>query len=165
MNYYEIPTKSTITQNLLDIATNNDPWVFYYSFNTKIVPQDLILTEPFFQWLNNKHEFKAGLLKLNPFVCYDWHVDTRRGASINMLVNTDAKSNCFFSDSKKGYVFNIEQLDYKSDTYYAFNSQTPHTVYNFDKPRYLLSIEFTKEKSELSFNQLVKDIQEYYEVL
>jgi len=161
MNYYKISNKSTITQNLLDIATNNDPWISYYSFNTKIVPQDLVLTEPFFQWLITKHEFKAGLLKLDTFVCYDWHMDTRRGASINMLINTDAKSNCFFADSKKAYVFKIEQLDYKPDTYYAFNSQVPHTVYNFDKPRYLLSIEFTKEKSELSFDQLVKDIKEF----
>ena len=43
-------------------------------------------------------------------------------------------------------------------TYYLFNTQVEHTVYNFEATRYLLSIEFAKNRDELSFDQLMKDI-------
>jgi hypothetical protein len=36
-------------------------------------------------------------------------------------------------------------------------------VYNFETTRYLMSIEFAKDKDELSFEELVKDIQQNYE--
>jgi len=36
-------------------------------------------------------------------------------------------------------------------------------VYNFETTRYLRSIEFAKNKDELSFEDLVKDIQQNYE--
>ena len=48
-------------------------------------------------------------------------------------------------------------------TYYLFNTQVEHTVYNFETTRYLLSIEFAKEKHELFFEDIVKDIQLNYE--
>jgi hypothetical protein len=48
-------------------------------------------------------------------------------------------------------------------TYYLFNTQVEHTVYNFETTRYLLSIEFAKEKHELTFENLLKDIKDIYE--
>jgi hypothetical protein len=39
----------------------------------------------------------------------------------------------------------------------------PHTVYNFETTRYLMSVEFAKDKDELSFEDLVSDIQTNYE--
>jgi len=36
-------------------------------------------------------------------------------------------------------------------------------VYNFETTRYLLSVEFAKDRDQLRFNDLLKDIQTNYE--
>ena len=79
-----------------------------------------------------------------------------------MLLTPFDRSVCAFAPNKEGVVFNIEELKYKPATYYIFNTQIPHTVYNFETTRYLMSVEFAKEKHELSFDQLVNDIKENY---
>ena len=94
---------------------------------------------------------------------YDWHKDTRRGVAVNMLLTPHARSFCVFTDKKEGVVFNTQELKYKPTTYYLFNTQQFHTVYNFETTRYLLSIEFKKDLNELSFEDLLKDIKENYE--
>jgi hypothetical protein len=48
-------------------------------------------------------------------------------------------------------------------TYYLFNTQVEHTVYNFETTRYLLSIEFAKEKHKLKFEDILVDIKSNYE--
>jgi hypothetical protein len=59
-------------------------------------------------------------------------------------------------------VFKIDELQYKPNTYYLFNTQVDHTVYNFESTRFLLSIEFQLDKDNLTFDQLLKDIKENY---
>jgi hypothetical protein len=105
----------------------------------------------------------VGIIKLDPYTCYDWHTDTRRGVGINMLLTTFDRSVCAFASNKEGTVFEIEELKYKPATYYIFNTQVPHTVYNFETTRYLMSVEFAKDKSELSFEDLLNDIRTQYE--
>ena len=104
----------------------------------------------------------VGIVRLDPYTCYDWHTDTRRGVGINMLLTPFDRSVCAFAPNKEGVVFNIEELKYKPATYYIFNTQIPHTVYNFETTRYLISVEFAKDKSELSFDDLLKDIKTQY---
>jgi phage anti-repressor protein len=60
-------------------------------------------------------------------------------------------------------VFKIEELSYKPQTYYLFNTQVTHTVYNFETTRYLLSIEFAKNKEQLSYEELLKEVMANYE--
>jgi hypothetical protein len=38
----------------------------------------------------------------------------------------------------------------------------PHTVYNFETTRYLFSIEFEKDVDNLSFEELVNDVERNY---
>jgi hypothetical protein len=80
-----------------------------------------------------------------------------------MLLTTFDRSVCTFAPNKKGAVFKIEELQYKPATYYLFNTQVPHTVYNFETTRYLMSVEFAKDKDELTFEDLLKGIQTNYE--
>jgi hypothetical protein len=80
-----------------------------------------------------------------------------------MLLTPRARSFCAFAPKKSEQVFKIEELPYKPMTYYLFNTQVEHTVYNFEATRYLLSIEFAKNRNELSFDQLMKDIKGNYE--
>ena len=162
MNYYEIGTKSTIAKELYDYAFNSQPWFPHYNFNVKPIPAEIIAQDNFFKWLHARYEFMVGIIRLDPYTCYDWHTDTRRGVGINMLLTPFDRSVCAFAPNKEGVVFNIEELKYKPATYYIFNTQIPHTVYNFETTRYLMSVEFAKDKSELSFDDLLKDIKTQY---
>ena len=161
--YYELINKSTITQSLLDVAHNSTEWIDYFNFKAKLVPPEVLFEDEFFKWLVKRYDFIAGILKLDPYVCYDWHTDTRRGVGINMLLTPHSRSFCAFKFDIDQPVFKIEELKYKPSTYYLFNTQVEHTVYNFETTRYLMSIEFAKDKDQLSFNDLVKDIQTNYE--
>jgi hypothetical protein len=161
--YYELINKSTITQSLLDVAHNSTEWIDYFNFKAKLVPPEVLFEDEFFKWLVKRYDFIAGILKLDPYVCYDWHTDTRRGVGINMLLTPHSRSFCVFGPDRDAEVFKIEELPYKPMTYYLFNTQVEHTVYNFETTRYLLSIEFAKEKHELSFEDLLVDIRNNYE--
>jgi hypothetical protein len=132
--------KSVIAAQLLELAKNNNAWFTYYNFDTLLVPQEILDKEPFFATLP---PFKAGILRLDPYTCYNWHVDDVRGWVINMLL-TSGKSHCLFG-SNQGQSFPFTELAYEPETYYSFNTQVPHTVINFEAPRYVFSIQFDKE--------------------
>jgi hypothetical protein len=161
--YYEIGRKSTIKDEVFDFAISPTEWMPYYKFDAKQLPHELIYKDNFFVWLSQRYNFIAGVLKLDPYTCYNWHTDTRRGVGVNMLLTPNTRSFCVFSADTEQLVFKIEELKYKPNTYYLFNTQVPHTVYNFETTRYLLSVEFAKDCDELSFENLVKDVQQNYE--
>ena len=161
--YYEIGKKSTILKDLEDFAFSPSDWLPYYNFDAKRIPPEIVFQDDFFIWLSHRYSFVAGILKLDPYVCYDWHTDTRRGVGINILLTPFDRSVSAFTHNKEDAVFKIDELKYKPGTYYLFNTQVSHTVYNFETTRYLMSIEFAKNKDELSFNDLLKDIQTNYE--
>ena len=161
--YYEIGKKSTIKDEVFYFAISPTDWMPYYNFDAKPLPHELIFKDEFFVWLAQRYDFIAGVLRLDPYICYNWHTDTRRGVGVNMLLTPNTRSFCAFGIDSDQLVFKIEELKYKPSTYYLFNTQVPHTVYNFETTRYLLSVEFAKNKDELSFNDLLKDIQTHYE--
>lgn len=161
--YYEIGRKSTIKDEVFDFAISPTEWMPYYNFDAKPLPHELIFKDEFFRWLSQRYSFIAGVLRLDPYTCYNWHTDTRRGVGINMLLTPNTRSFCAFGVDSDQLVFKIEELKYKPNTYYLFNTQVPHTVYNFETTRYLMSVEFAKDKDQLSFNDLLKDIQTHYE--
>lgn len=163
MNYYEIEQKSSIAKILLDEATASSEWYDYYNFKAKPISPNILILDPFLKWLASKYDFAGGILRMEPYTCYDWHTDTRRGVGINMLLTPFARSSSVFAPKKEGQVFKIEELPYKLNTYYVYNTQTQHTVYNYETTRYLFSIEFVKNKDELTFNELVKTIKDEYE--
>ena len=155
--YYEIGKKSTIKEEVFDFAISPSDWMPYYNFDAKQLPHELIFKDEFFRWLSQRHSFIAGVLRLDPYTCYNWHTDTRRGVGVNMLLTPNTRSFCAFTAGLDQLVFEIEELKYKPNTYYLFNTQVPHTVYNFETTRYLMSVEFAKDKDQLSFNDLLKD--------
>ena len=158
MNYYEISTKSAIAKEVLTFALSNKNWQEYYNFKAVQVPAEIVAKDQFLMSLFHKHPFAAGIVRLDPNVCYDWHTDTRRGVGVNMLLTPEIKSHCLFT-SHEGVQFPFQELPYKPDTYYLFNTQVRHMVINFDQPRYLFTIEFAEDKDQLSFDSLVAQVK------
>lgn len=155
--YYEIPVKSTIYDHLLAFAMGAGTWQRYHNFDAIQVPFDIAYADPILYMLGMQHKLAVGILRLDPYTTYDWHVDGRRGVCVNMLLN-DVPSHCLFSTQQNEATHRFTELQYKPKTYYVFNNQVPHMVINFGQSRYLLSIEFEEDKDALTYAQLLKEI-------
>jgi hypothetical protein len=148
---------STIHNELYYLAHDPKDWFSYFNFNAKIVDPKVYEKEKLFIDLKKKYNFTMGLIRLDPHVCYNWHQDTKRGVGINMMIN-DVKSHCLFATHQINEITTgFTELKYKPHTYYLFNTQIPHMVINFAEPRYMMTIEFAKDKTELNYKDLVND--------
>lgn len=158
--FYEIPYTSTMADDLYMTAYNAKEWSDYYNFKAVRLDLDYLFErDPFFNALYQNHKFVPGLIRMDPHTYYNWHKDTNRGVSINMLLNYDGNSYCMFSKEKTNAMSGaFAPLHYMPNTYYLFNNQIAHTIYNFDRPRFLFSLEFAEDKDKLSFNQLRKEM-------
>jgi len=131
---------------------------FYgYPIGPEIFLQDQALAE-----IDKKYKIlHAAFLKVNPNSSYHWHIDRRRGASINMLLTYDDQSFTLFYRNKDDYLqdkqqFEIVSLPYQQNHYFVFNTQQYHSVVNFNSPRVIFSCLFEKEKEDLTF-EMIRD--------
>jgi hypothetical protein len=134
-------------------------WRPYFGFLVLPVPPEILGTDPVLATLFARHPFQGALLRLPPDCCYTFHTDTRRGVAVNLLVH-HTHSHTFFTDpaaldqAPVAPVVPAVELVYAPDTYYLFNSQQPHAVWNGAGPRVLLSLEFAEDRDALSYAQL-----------
>ena len=158
--YTEVKYTSKICFKLMELIykTPDEDWQTYYNFMALKVPEEILDEEPLLVELAKKRKFHAGLLRMEPNTCYNWHMDTDRQVGLNMLVLDDGDSKCVFAAGYCGIVVPIRELKYKEFTYYVFNTQIPHTVYNFSEPRYLFTLEFCEEDKNLSYQDLCEDM-------
>jgi hypothetical protein len=163
--YYELGKKSTIANELLEFALRPEQWRYYDEFKARQVPHEILIKDEFIKYLLSKYKFTAGIIKIDPYHCYDWHKDGQRGVGINMILTPDIRSFCMFTDKRdeSWKMYKITELIYKPMTYYLFNTQVYHTVYNFEDTRYLFSIIFDGQKDDLTYDQLLKDVITNYE--
>jgi len=153
---------SLIARDLIKYAQDCplESWVKYYNFDAIPVHPNIWRQDPFLSYLSKKRKFGAGILRMPPDTCYNWHVDTDRNVGLNMLLADDNKSRCLFiDDDQSDLVFKTRELKYQPSTYYVFNVAKPHIVLNTSQPRYLFTLEFLDEDSELTFDELCTDIK------
>lgn len=132
-----------------------DWWIEYYGFKTKVVPNSLVLKDPFLKMLFDMRPFTAGILKLNPHEVYDWHVDAKRGVTVNMLLD-GFDSQCLFKDTA---VCKEILMPYKQGTYFLFDTQKYHKVCNGNSTRYLFSVEFNETLHTLTYDKLYDELR------
>jgi len=156
--FFAIPKKSPIAFDLLMTALACGKWEEYYNFKAVRLDIDYIIERcPFLNYIYKYHRFTPGLLRMDPYTYYNWHIDDKRGVSINMLINAHSESHCLFSPDPS-LTSEFIELPYRPATYYLFNNQVHHSVYNFGRIRYLFSIEFNETKELLSFSTLFKEV-------
>lgn len=158
--FYEIKSKATITQDVIREALNpNAQWQKYFNFDATRIPNEILAQDPVLVDISTRHPMMGGVVMLPPNTFYNWHKDTRRGVSINMVLNpNDGISHCIFTPDSDVVVGVFKELQYKPDTYYVFNTQVTHMVLNFDQPRLLLTIEFGEDKDALSYEDLIQEL-------
>lgn len=161
-NFYSlVPVWSSISEDLLAYAHNvpAEYWTTYYNFDAIPAPLEILGLDTFIVALSKKRKFHAGILRMKPNTCYNWHIDTDRKVGLNMLLDEGGDSHCVFVNDKPGVVFKVEELKYEPDSYYVFNTQVAHMVLNTTQPRYLFSLEFLEEDRGLTFDELCEDIK------
>jgi len=139
------------------IENENAIWYPYIGWDVNLVPRDLLLEEPILAKINEKFTInRAAVLKSDPYQNYEWHTDQYRGVCINMLLSHDHTSHCLFGVKKDETNVYFHELKYEPSTFYLFNNQFPHSVINFDKPRYLFSLEFADTADNLLYPEIYK---------
>jgi len=108
--------------------------------------------------INNIAEIQhIGVIKMAPGDFYKMHTDTVRGVGINMMVFDEHSSSlCAFVNRE---TFETEKLDYQPNTMYLFNTQIPHTIFNFEGYRYMLAVSFLLPKELLPYRHIKKLIR------
>ena len=156
--FYTLTPRSVIADELLSFAMSTGDWQPYYNFSVVQVPFELAFSDPVIAGIGAKYSLAMGIVRLDPYTTYDWHVDTKRGVCINMLLN-DVRSCCLFSVEEAEATHSFSELRYEPKTFYVFNNQVSHMVANFERSRYLMSVEFQADKNELTFEQLLGELK------
>tara|TARA_R110002074_G_scaffold128862_1_gene269556 strand:+ start:91 stop:648 length:558 start_codon:yes stop_codon:yes gene_type:complete len=149
----------------------NDKWESYFGFEGMSIPSIIWKQEVLLREIDKVFPFKhVGLIRLPANYNYNWHKDINRGCGINMLLEHDESYTLFdlFESKRQTNPSNNEhhnfdqfgvefiELKYKINKFYAFNTQQMHCVLNFNKPRYLFTVEFKQDHKELPYEILYK---------
>jgi hypothetical protein len=146
--------ESEVLQHYFDNVTELN-YVHYKGWETSLIPNEWILQEPLLKSINEKFKISRGaIIRMEPHHCYQWHIDDDRGVSINLLLTPEVKSFVYFGNKVSYDQYEYVELVYEPRKFYAFNNQIQHTIFNFDKPRYLFTLEFEKDKTQLSFDEI-----------
>lgn len=159
--YYEVKSKSTVKEKILDYAKNHSNWITYEEFTYKDIEnfyEDFVKNDDFLKKLYDKLPFIGALLHIKPFSVYDWHIDTnaKRHTGINMILTDESRCHTLFSlDRGKIYVkaCTFVELQYKPNTYYLLNTDIQHMVTNFESDRFLFTMSF-KDSNVTYFDAL-----------
>ena len=159
--YLPVKHTSKLPEILFKIidGVSEKAWVPYFNFMALPLEREVTDLDPVLRALNKKRKFRSGILRVEPNVVYNWHVDSERKSALNMLLYDDGDSRCIFAPYGFGIVMPVVELKYRPSTFYAFNTQIVHMVCNTSKPRYLFSIEFMDEDKDLTYEELCEDIQ------
>lgn len=116
-------------------------WVDFEGFKGHLVNEDMWSKEKFLAGIKDRYPNSLGIImRLDPHTCYLWHKDIDRWFTINMLLNTDGHSHTVFGEKNSVYTSSICELNYEPNTFYIFNTQYDHEVYNFNSYRYLFTM-------------------------
>ena len=152
-----------LSRDLYNTVTSKETeWVPYFNFLAcQIDPEVFLLQDNFYSWLYQRHKYKAGILCMESKTIYNWHKDTNRGVCINSLIYTPNISYTYFRESSE-VTNKVTELPYQPGARFIFNNQEEHMVVNHTGIRLMLSLEFEEDKDNLSFDQLLDEIEQEY---
>ena len=161
--------KSKVINDYFQKVKDDLEFNFYYNFLISPIPNELMEEEEVLKELNKEFPVRhMGISKFCPFTHHKWHQDTDRGVTVNMLLQSQRSQVLFghpqemgenYEKFGKNGTINFVELNYEPETFYLFNAQINHSIFNFEGDRYLFTLEFEKDKNELSY----EDILKYYE--
>lgn len=151
--FAEFKYESVIVKNFIDFF-KLIPLRERAGFQTHPVEKKYWIKEPLLMKIHEQFIIdRCGIMRMDPYTCYDWHVDHDRGVCINWLVE-HSNSFCLFSEKLDDYNLNITRIPYESNKFFLFNNQQPHSVTNFEGNRYVFTVVFDKQKDDLCYKDV-----------
>ena len=150
--FYKLKNPITSHPELLEYAKTRHPmyWVRLFSFLVTKVPEELYAKDPFVSTILERFSGKAVILKMPARCMYNFHVDTERSVSINMLLNNFDNSHSFYKvpmthsgviDPNLDHVISV---DYAPGVAVALNTGEEHAVINHGAERLVFAISIDK---------------------
>lgn len=143
--YHKLESTSTLIQHLRNRIANakEEEWQTFIEMSCLMLNITDFGTEPKLVKLINdlNCHSKLAIYRFFPNTCYKWHIDhIGRKCCINMLIDGYDSLTMFGVPGSNGRFTNITTLVYEPNKYALLNVHKFHTVFNFNEPRYLLSI-------------------------
>lgn len=149
------PIDTDLMKALTVIIQDDQPWTRIYAFEGKLVPSEVLLKDEFYNWLFEQFEYDAGIMKIDSYTCYKWHVDAvasfdnhgrapnpaERLSTVNVLLYP-SKGLCLFGTEDNGITCKVQELVYQPRMRYLFNTAVSHEVINLEGSRYILTLQF-----------------------
>lgn len=159
--FYKLQNKSSLAENIKNKITTALESDWYNFLDMSILPLNVSEFKNDIGLLSIIDKFncyeKLGVYRYSPNFCYQWHIDSIRNAAINMQID-GADSFCAFGELAQARKFDkVERLVYEPSTYYLINTSKQHTVFNFDNPRFILSIGIPKPITYNEVKQFIID--------
>lgn len=161
MTYFvQLGTESKVRLHLLRKAKEAEHWKANNGIDRIEIDASDLEGDPLIVSLVEHFQCKAhrrlSLFRFLPWTCHSWHVDLQRYAAINMLLEGWDSATLFGTRATGVNLTNLQLLEYEPDRYYLLNSKCTHTIINYSRPRFLLSIGIPEQYS-------FKDVQDYIE--
>jgi len=139
-----------------------DPSLLQFNFWFKKLGSELMLVsdelwskEPLLQIISKRFPIEVcALSKMNPNTIYDWHTDAERGVGINLKLSIESRSSTLFGQTIDDWNIGFTELDYQPQNFYLFNTSINHSVINFDKDRYLFTVQFSQTDKLVTYNEI-----------
>jgi hypothetical protein len=141
--FYELQTKSTISENLREFVSKKPPVVkVVHGLQIIHIPQNIIRLDTTLTTIISRFGGGPAIFKMDPYMEYHWHTDAARSCTINMLIDDYDSRTMFSSSPRFSEIMEITELRYRPSTMYLLDVTKLHSVINFNNERYLLSLTF-----------------------
>lgn len=156
---YDGKIQDLVTDEQINDASQ---WFNHFDFKVMLLDNSLIAHVPVFEKVNKVTKIdRIAVVSMPPMTTYNWHVDEHRSATVNMLLNNHDDSICLFGKQIDGSKHSIVELVYKPKIFYLFNTSVDHMVINRGAERFMLSLQFEKQKKYEDLREvLMTDIKQ-----
>lgn len=153
--YKKFKITSTIISSLSESLIQNDVWERNYGLDTCIISDKIWCKEPLLATIDSRFPIDFGfLIKIPPNTSYNWHVDGTRAAGINLKLTAESLSHTLFGTPLDEWNDKFIELNYDNNSFYLLNTQQKHCVINFDKYRYMFSLQFVQNKDIITYQDI-----------
>jgi len=149
-------------EQIAEPSYGNSWYTLYYFQMLNLNKQDVFEACPMLAEVDKHTPIKGmGITLMSPGFYYKLHTDHGRGVCFNMLLNTNESITAYVTpptaEHIQGETF---RLKYNLNEMYLFNTQVPHTVFNFVENRYMFTVEFHENKELLTYRGLKKRLKQ-----
>ena len=151
--FYKLKNPITSHPELLEYAVKRPSmyWVLLHSFLVTKVPSELYAQDPFVSTILERFNGQAVILQMPARSIYNFHVDSERSVSVNLLLNNFDCSHSYYrvpmtqGGRPSASVDHIVELNYEPGQAYVLNTGETHGVINTgDKPRLVFALSIDK---------------------